>query len=154
LTHDDIGAADQQRREAAMHGLEIRHPLRDPELIDLVLALPPEPGFDPHLDRPLIRAALAGELPEATLRDSHKPFFNSLLDGALSGTDAPALRALLRDPHPELAALARTEAIQELLEPSRGGVRTPTWGVDLWRLGTLELWLEHRYGKPPNDGSG
>ena len=154
LTQDAIGAADQQRREAAMHGLDVRHPLRDPELIDLVLALPPELAFDPHLDRPLVRRALAGDLPEATLRDSHKPFFNSLLDGALAGTDAPALRALLRDPHPLLAARVRREVMSELLEPSREGLRTPTWGIDLWRLGTLELWLEHRYGSLGDGGPG
>jgi asparagine synthase (glutamine-hydrolysing) len=136
LAGDRLGAADHQRREAAMHGLELRHPLRDPELAGLVLRLPPELGFDPHVDRPLVRRALARELPADVLGPARKPFFNVLLETALAGPDRERLRELLGDPRPELAALVRTGALRDLLEDPRGPA-----ALDLWRLATLELWL-------------
>ena len=138
LTDDQLGAADHQRREAAMHGFELRHPLRDPDLIDLVLRLPPALGFDPELDRPLLRRALAGQLPDASLRSTHKPFFNTLLEQALTGPDAAALRGLLGEPRAELAALLHRDRLGTLLADTQDS-NAP----DLWRLATLEIWLRH-----------
>ena len=137
-------AADQLRRDAALGGVELRHPLRDPELIDLLLALPPELGFDPHVDRPLLRRALAGELPPALLWDDAKPAFNSVLTRALAGPDLPAVRALLADPHPLLAREVRSEHAAALLEPSAGREPPRAWALDVWRLASLELWLRHQ----------
>jgi asparagine synthase (glutamine-hydrolysing) len=141
LWGDRLGAADHQRRDAAMHGLEARHPLRDPELTELVLGLPPALGFDPRLDRPLLRRALAGELPGETLEYTGKPFFNALAQGALAGPDLPWLQELLQEPHPVLAARVRAGAVRALLDRARSGGGPPGWEIDLWRLATLELWL-------------
>lgn len=138
---DALGAADQLRREGALAGLQLRHPLRDPELVDLVLALPPEPAFDPDVDRALARRAMAGALPPEILGDDAKPVFNSILGGGLRGRDDRALRELLADPHPELARRVRADALAAL---PAGDPRAPTWGVDLWRLASLELWLEQQ----------
>jgi hypothetical protein len=142
---DEMGAPDQLRRTAQMAGLERRHPLRDQELIDLVLGLPPELAFDPRLDRPLARRALAGSLPPERLDDDRKPIFNSVLAGALAGEDAPALRQLLADPHPELARQVRTEAVAAML-PSAGTAQPRAAALDLWRIASLEMWLRHRAG--------
>jgi asparagine synthase (glutamine-hydrolysing) len=141
LVADPLGATDQRRREAALHGLDLRHPLRDPELIDLVLSLPPELAFDPDLDRPLLRRALAGELPDDVLRDTRKPFFDALLRDALSGPDADALRALVAEPPAELAALLRPGAAAALLDPA---ARPASWALDAWRVATLAIWLRHQ----------
>ena len=143
LTADDLGAADQQRREAALHGLENRHPLLDSELIDLALRLPPDLGFDSRFDRPLMRRAIAGELPEEVLGSTRKPHFDPVLEAALTGPDASVLRTLLRDPHPELAWRLRRDASLEAIAGSG-----PGWSLDLWRLATLELWLRHGGGEP------
>jgi hypothetical protein len=120
--------------------VERRHPLRDEELIETMLGLPPELGFHPTLDRPLARRALAGALPPEQLARDRKPIFNSLLEHALRGPDAPALAQLLAEPHPELARRVRKEAIADL----RAG-RSASLGsaLDLWRIATLEQWLEH-----------
>ena len=120
LTTDALGAGDQQRRDAALAGLELRHPLRDPDLIELALHLPPELSFDPHADRPLVRRALAGRIP---VDDDAKPAFNALLDRAFAGPDAPLLRELLGD---------RAKANASSL--------------DLFRAASLELWLRHQNG--------
>jgi asparagine synthase (glutamine-hydrolysing) len=151
LWDDRIGAADQARREAAMNGIEARHPLRDPELIELVLGLPPELGFDPELDRPLLRRALAGELPEETLGDTRKPFFNALACAAMTGPDLSRLRELLREPHPELAARVHADAVSALVAGAGSGAAPPGWEVDLWRLATLESWLRRQ--ADPNGGA-
>jgi asparagine synthase (glutamine-hydrolysing) len=144
LLDDRVGAADHARRQAAMHGIEARHPLRDPDLIELMLGMPPELGFDPELDRPLLRRALADELPESTLKDTRKPFFNALAQDALAGPDLPRLRELLRDPHPELVAPVRAGALPVLLDRAAARRGPPGWDLDLWRVATLELWLRHQ----------
>ena len=120
ITGDALGAGDQQRRDAALAGIELRHPLRDPELIELALGLPPELSFDPYLDRPLLRRALHGRLPDQLLQSDAKPAFNSLLDDALAGPDAPLLRELIGD--------------------------RPAPSLDLFRAASLELWLRHQNG--------
>lgn len=138
---DALGASDQFRREAALTGLTLRHPLRDPALIELVLGLAPELSFDARLDRPLARRALRGRLPTGVLASEEKPAFNSLLTVSLNSGDRPGLQALLRNPHPELARNARAGGLPELLH----GRPTLTWATDLWRLASLELWLDHQF---------
>ena len=123
LTTDALGAADHQRRDAALAGVELRHPLRDPDLIELALRLPPDLSFDPHLDRPLLRRALRDRLPADVLRTDHKPAFNSLLDAALAGDDAPLLRELLAD-----------------RDAGSGN------SLDRFRAASLVLWLRHQNG--------
>jgi hypothetical protein len=127
-----------------MHGLEFRHPLRDPELVELVLGLPPRLAYDAHLDRPLLRRALAGDLPPDTLREDRKPTFNALLDDALAGPDRARLRALLRRPDPVVASFVRPDALAELSSRPQRGARA----LDLWRLASLQIWLAHGAGDP------
>ena len=140
---DVLGAADQLRREAALAGLQLRHPLRDPQLVELVLGLPPALAFDPHIDRALARTAFEGDLPPEVLGDDAKPVFNSVLTAALDGRDRAALRALLADPHPELARRVRRAAV-DALNGGSSASRPATWSVDMWRLASLELWLEYQ----------
>ena len=140
---DAMGSADQLRREARLTGVELRHPLRDPELVELALGLPPELAFDPHLDRPLVRRALARDLPPETLRDDRKPAFNSLLDAALGGPDSAAVESLLSDPHPELARMVRDDALKVLNRPPADGRARRRWATEVWRLASLEMWLRH-----------
>jgi hypothetical protein len=147
LTADRLGAADHHRRSGALDGIDLRHPLRDPGLVDHVLSLPPELGFDPRLDRPLARRALAGELPERFLLDPRKPFFNRLLEDALRGPDAETVRELLAHPRPELSSLLRPEAVKALengLFPTSSAA--PGAATDVWRIAVLELWLRHGDG--------
>ena len=141
---DALGAADHLRREAGLAGLELRHPLRDAGLVELVLTLPPEHAFDPHLDRALARRALDGIVAPDVLRDDRKPVFNSLLSKGFEGRDRAALRALLADPHPVLARRVRAAALTALLRGPSHAARPHAWGVDLWRLASIELWLEYQ----------
>ena len=146
LTGEALGAADQFRRESRLAGVELRHPLRDPELVELMLGVAPELSFDPHLDRPLLRRALEGELPRQVLAHTDKPAFNSLLEAAFHGPDSPALRRLLAAPHPELARLVRRQAVESLVEHPTAAERPRAWALDMWRLVSIELWLRGQAG--------
>lgn len=149
LTGEALGAAEQFRRESLMAGLELRHPLRDAALIDLMLTMPPELSFDPDVDRPLLRRAFADELPPEVLGYTEKVAFNSLLEAAFRGPDAAALRQLLSDLRPELAQLVRPEAVASLGARTRAASHPITWALDVWRLASLELWLRAQSGADP-----
>jgi asparagine synthase (glutamine-hydrolysing) len=138
-----LGAADQLRREGVLGGVDLRHPLRDRALVEHVLRLPPELAFDPRLDRPLARRAWADALPAEILGDDSKPVYNSLPTAALRGRDREPLRGLLADLHPDLARLVRPAEVERLLAAG-GGDPGPAWSLDVWRLASLELWLERQ----------
>lgn len=143
---DAFGAADQLRRESAMAGLTARHALRDAELIDLVLSLPPELAYHPHRDRPVARRAMSDELPVEILENDEKPVFNSVLRAALTGPDLRAVQALLADPHPDLARRVRREAVRSMLASPGDNAVGGRWATDIWRLASMELWLRHEAG--------
>jgi asparagine synthase (glutamine-hydrolysing) len=138
---EQTGAHDFFRRRSVLAGLETRHPLLDDlGLISLVLRLPPELAFDPHLTRPLLRAALEGKLPDQIRLRPDKSEFSALLVGALSGPDRAIVSSLLR---------ASDAASWEFVDPAwaRGLLDVPlerrnfTWAQQVWRIATTECWL-------------
>lgn len=135
-----IGAHDQLRREADLCGVEFRHPLRDPDLIDAVLAIDPRLGFDPELDRPLARSALRCAVPDEVRLSTRKPHFNAPLTAALAGPDAPAIGALLTGPDMQSGEYVRREGLASLMD---GGARPRV--LSLWRVVMLECWLRSQW---------
>ena len=135
-----IGVHDWLRHAFAQAGLKGAHPwLQDADLVETVLALPPEHAWDVRYDRPLLREVLRGVLPDAIRLRAEKSYFNDVLGSAVHVADAAAIESLLagrtevsRYVRPELGARLRA------LPPSRWG-RRETWL--LWRLVTLECWL-------------
>ena len=89
---------EHQRRRAASAGLEARHPLFDLDLVELSLRQPPLATFDRHRSRPVLRAAMAGALPDAVRLRPHKALFDSVLVDSLAGPDGALARRLLSDP--------------------------------------------------------
>lgn len=148
LVDDAVGTSEQASREAAMHGLAFRHPLRGPRLVELMLSLPPELSFDAELDRPLARRALAGRLPPEILRDVRKPAFNALLEDSLKGPDHGAVAELLAAPRPELRRLLRVAEVAALPRWLRVGAAPRALALDVWRIAAAELWLRHLGGDP------
>jgi asparagine synthase (glutamine-hydrolysing) len=141
-----LGVADQLRREAALAGLAFRHPLRDASLIDLALTLPPELAFDARLDRPIAREAMRGLVPDEVRLSDEKPYFNPILECALTGADRPEIERLLEARDAAVGAYVRLDVVRdELLSRShRPGTDGRAWALDLWRLLTLECWLRHQ----------
>lgn len=140
---EETGIFEHQRRRAADAGLEARHPFFDLDLLDLCLRQPPRATFDRYRNRPVLRAAMAGLLPDAVRLRPGKASFNSLLVDAMIGQDGPAIRQLLTDPGAELHAYVDPRAIERtLFETDRHRREQPfRWMWQIWRLMTAECWL-------------
>jgi asparagine synthase (glutamine-hydrolysing) len=141
-----LGVGDYLRHRAAMAGLGSRHPLIDLDLVELVLGLPPELAVDPRLERPLLREAMAGLIPDQIRLRPGKSYFTALFGDCLGGRDLELLRQLLSG-SPEVGAYVDLDAVRrELLEPGperRGGA----WPWSVWRLVTAECWLRLQAGE-------
>jgi asparagine synthase (glutamine-hydrolysing) len=136
-------AYDHVRRRAAMAGIAARHPLVDVDVIELVMRLPPEAAFDPHLSRPMLRSAVAEIVPDDVRLRPSKSTFDAIFHESLAGSDLPLCRGLLCDPAARVGAyvdLARMRADLLVPDPPRGPARA-TWALQLWRLLTAECWL-------------
>jgi asparagine synthase (glutamine-hydrolysing) len=132
---DAMGAADHLRREAECCGLRVAHPWADTELADFVLSLPPDLAFDPDLDRPLARMAMADLVPDAVRLDDAKPYFNDPLTDALTGPDSELTAELATAD--EVSPYVHLDRVRELLGRPGG----PAWPLDVWRLATVAAWL-------------
>jgi asparagine synthase (glutamine-hydrolysing) len=137
------GVFENQSRWAASAGFEVRMPLLDLDLVELALRQPPRGTFDQRFSRPLLRAAMAGSLPDAVRLRPAKAWFDSLVVDCLAGADGAAVRSVLGDPQAEIGAyvdLAKMQAA--LLDADRQRRDDPlAWMSQVWRLLTAELWL-------------
>lgn len=141
---DTLDVAAQLRREEVDGGIERRHPfLFDLELVEAVLCIPPELGFDPVRDRPLLRDALTGYVPEAVRRRTAKARFNPLSAEALHGGEGERVLAALAEPGAPVRAYVVGSALDRLLTGPRSGVRE----LQLWRVGIADLWLRSLEGR-------
>jgi asparagine synthase (glutamine-hydrolysing) len=138
---------DHVRRRAAMAGIEPRHPLVDVDVLELVLRLPPELAFDPDFNRPLLREATAGLLPDELRLRPTKSNFDAVFHAMLAGPDLPLVRALLGDPAARIGEFVELPALRQLMlepDPPNGRTTRQRWAVELWRMATAELWLRQQ----------
>jgi asparagine synthase (glutamine-hydrolysing) len=140
---DEIGVFEHQRRRAATAGLQARHPLFDLDLAELCLRQPPLATFNRYRSRPVLRAAMAGLLPDAVRLRPQKALFDSLIIDSLVGPDARAVQTLLSNPAAELAAYVdMNEMRRTLLDSGPEGAPNPfRWMYQVWHLVTAECWL-------------
>jgi asparagine synthase (glutamine-hydrolysing) len=137
---DRFGFFDYFRRRGRAAGMPAQHPFIDLDLIEHVLRLPPEHGFDPYFSRPVLRQAMRGIVPEEVRLRRDKTYFDPLLDDCVAVEDRPILTQLLSAPDAEVLSLADRTGILTLLDegPSRGD---SSWTRDVWRIATAECWL-------------
>jgi asparagine synthase (glutamine-hydrolysing) len=140
---EETGVFEHQRRRAALAGLEARHPLFDLDLVELALRQPPEATLDRYRNRPVLRASMAGLLPDSVRLRPAKAWFDSLIVDCLNGADGAAVRRLITDPQAELRAYVEPEGIREALfdrgpSDASGAFQ---WMHQVWRLVTAECWL-------------
>jgi asparagine synthase (glutamine-hydrolysing) len=140
---EEIGVFEHQRRRAASAGLEARHPLFDLDLLELCLRQPPLATFDRYRNRPVLRAAVAGQLPDAVRLRPHKATFDSVLVDSLTGPDEAIVRRLVCDPGAELGAYVDQRGIERALFDADSPLREQPfqWMAQVWRLTTTECWL-------------
>ena len=136
-----MGAYDHLRRTRGA-GLLDAHPfLDDLELIELVLRLPPAASFDPELDRPLLRAAVEGALPDSIRLRREKSYFDSLFRECLEGPDRRAIETLLGARDARVLEYVRPEFLRSSIVGAPPGRRHGLWAWATWRLLAVETWL-------------
>lgn len=138
---------DVTRRGCALSGIEPRHPLLDVDLIEEVLSFPPDLAFDRRYNRPVLRAALAGHVPDEVRLRPYKSNFDAVI---AAGTDAdlPVFKAVLLSPGAHVAAYTDRSAVTDLLDRRPGGqVERRERANGLWRLATAECLLRVQAGE-------
>ena len=137
------GLGDFVRQRAQWVGIEARPPLFDVDLIDTVLRIPPQFRFDPYLDRPIGREALAGVLPDLVRLSRRKSNLAPLYHRGLIGPDLPLIRQLLGSDRLEIAPWVRREVVHDLIgnPPPVGGANWYDWLGAIWGCATAECWL-------------
>ncbi|MGN6586627.1 MAG: asparagine synthetase B family protein [Solirubrobacterales bacterium] len=137
------GVFEHQLRRATTAGLEARHPILDLDLVELCLRQPPEATLDPRFNRPLLRSAMAGLLPDSVRLRPHKARFESLILACLSGPDAAPIEQLLLAPEAEIGAYVdRRRMADALFGADAVSKEEPfKWMWQVWRLLGAELWL-------------
>ena len=133
---------DYLRHRALAEGVVNESPLYDVDLIDYCLRLTPELAFDSRCDRPLIRQAMRGWLPEQVRLQTRKANFTPFFEDAMTTADAGAIGSLLEAPHAEIGAYADLGWIRtHWRSVSADGGGDPGWIGTVWRLAAGECWL-------------
>jgi asparagine synthase (glutamine-hydrolysing) len=137
------GLGDFVRQRAQWVGIEARPPLFDVDLIETVLRIPPQFRFDPYLDRPIGREALAGVLPDVVRLSRRKSNLAPLYHRGLIGRDLPLIRQLLGSDRLEIAPWVNLEVVRGLIgnPPPVGGPNWYEWLGAIWGCATAECWL-------------
>jgi asparagine synthase (glutamine-hydrolysing) len=140
---EETGVFEHQRRRAASAGLEARHPLLDLDLVQLSLRMAPLASFDRYRNRPVLRAAMAGRVPDAVRLRPGKAWFDSVIVECLDGPDGVAARRLLSDPGAEIGAYVDQRTLRRTMLDAVSLRREQPfqWMWQLWRLTTAECWL-------------
>ena len=139
-TRDLLGLGAHFRREACDEGMERRHPfLYDLHLTEAALRLPPRTRFDPVYDRPLLRQALAGLIPEEVRARSTKSHFTGLMHAGIRA-DEPGLIEPLRRLDAPVREYVPAVALERALAVAADERRMLAAGA-LWRVAIANRWL-------------
>jgi len=140
-------AHDVTRRNAALSGLEPSHPLLDVDLIEGVLSFPPELAFERRFNRPVLREAVAGLVPDEARLRPYKSNFDPVIVAGMDA-DLPLVEALLLRPGAHVGAYTDRQALAAHVAspPQPLGARR-AWAMSLWFLGTMECWLRLQAGE-------
>jgi asparagine synthase (glutamine-hydrolysing) len=135
--------AEYLRQRAASAGLVARPPLFDVDLVEFALGIPPELEFTAELDRPLIREAMRGHVPDVVRLDVLKSNLAPFHQSSIAGPDLAPIREVLSAPDLEIAAYVDVDAVRRLVEdaPEVGVWGSDRWATDVWRLMAAECWL-------------
>jgi asparagine synthase (glutamine-hydrolysing) len=145
-THDLLDMGSHFRREAADGNIDVRHPfLYDLRLIETALRLPPRAQFDPVRDRPLLRDALTGLIPEAVRTRHAKSHFTPLVLAGLRTAESLLIEPLRQSGAPVRAYVA-PEALDRKIEGSRDD-RPMLSAGPLWRVAIANRWLASQPGE-------
>lgn len=121
------------------HGLEVRSPFLDHELVELCASLPSAWKVDADGGKRLLRELVASDLPPALLA-TPKRGFSVPLEEWWRGPAREQLRAGLRDLHPTLGYYINARAVEALVSEHQSGRRNHA--QRLWSLWVLNQWAQ------------
>jgi asparagine synthase (glutamine-hydrolysing) len=146
---DIINMAGHFRREAADDAVERRHPfLWDLRLIEAALRIPPRAQFDPVRDRPLLRDALAGLVPDGVRTRYAKSHFSSVVLAGIQGDESGLIEPLRRADAPVRGYVVAEALERRIATPP--DQRSLFGAVSLWRLAIANRWLLNQAGSAPD----
>jgi asparagine synthase (glutamine-hydrolysing) len=140
---EGVGGPEHALRIARLAGVQRRRPLLDLDLVEHVLKLPPELGFEPWFARGHFRLAMDGALPDMVRLRRQKSFFTDVRVRSLLESDLPLAHRIL-GPGAEVRRFVRGEEIQRALDGPPAGASEAergSWGFCLQHLAATELWL-------------
>jgi asparagine synthase (glutamine-hydrolysing) len=132
-----------ERRYAAAFGLEIRAPLRDPDLVELMLAVPDHLLAQGTETRPVLREACSGLLPESVRLRRGKAAFSAVLERGLAPENLRWAPALLERPDALWHGFVEEAAVRRWLA---GDLATNADRIGLLHCLYGELWRHVRSG--------
>jgi asparagine synthase (glutamine-hydrolysing) len=128
-------------RLAARGGAELRHPFFDVRLVELVLAFPHHQLFDGEFEKPVLRRAMQGILPERVRARRHVTHFTDYLCRHVIEAHGAAIEGLLAHGMLARASLVDVAAIEKLLATRSRDA------LSLLSPLALELWLRKNADK-------
>jgi len=123
----------------AAAGLEGRSPLFDPRMVALSLQIPPAYKLSGAQEKAVLKAAVADLLPDVIVNRPKSGMVMSMQQWFLTHWRQQA-RSLLLNPRAAIAPYLNQTLIRDWLN-YRGEV-FPRYGLKLWLLVTLEIWLQ------------
>ncbi|MEG3919254.1 asparagine synthase-related protein [Microcoleus sp. T3_A4] len=123
----------------AAAGLKARSPLFDARMVALSLQIPPEYKLSGAQEKAVLKAAVADLLPDVIVNRPKSGMVMSMQQWFLRDWQRQA-RSLLLNRHAAIAPYLDRTLIREWLN-YRGEV-FPRYGLKLWLLVTLEIWLQ------------
>jgi asparagine synthase (glutamine-hydrolysing) len=143
---EQMKLAEYVRHRAAAAGLQARPPLFDADLVEHALRIPPQLNLDRRFDRPLVRGAMAGRVPDSVrlwpTKSSLAPWYHD----ALAGREFGLIRRLLLARDAETRAYTEHQRLRALLErpPQINQPGWLPWMLMVWRLLIFECWLRQQ----------
>lgn len=131
------------------HGLEVRVPLLDEEVVELAFAIPHPMKRDAFSGKRVLRAAFADVAPE-TLVGRDKRGFNAPIGQWIAGPLLPLVREHLTSEISPIGPLVDRGFAQRLLAEHAG--RREDHSHRFWSLLMLSLWLRHSRAALPRAG--
>lgn len=129
-------------RMSMAHGLELRSPFLDRDLVEFALRLPDRTRVSGTTTKRALRVAMADQLPPEIMSRG-KRGFQLPLNEWFRGDLAPYAQSMLGAPSARVRELLTPHVIDELVEGHLGGA---PYGRALWTLITLEVFLRNQAG--------
>jgi asparagine synthase (glutamine-hydrolysing) len=125
---------------ASSYGIELRHPYRDRRLVEFVLQLPAYQLFNHGMNKPILRTAMQGILPEHILASRRSNSFNPLFIRGIE-REKKAFQAHLENPETKWGKYVNSEWLQKSWRIILKSGKLRPQGAVVWDCISYEAWF-------------